>query len=132
MACVSFCAISFCLAHNCVAFDCFRIFVYCISQNLGKYPVDCVKWKGDTILLLLSIFGGVYLPAYDRHVAAEASCLRAPVLAIRDSHISESNGGTVLAQLCMEEGCFEEILLGLEFSRFSRPSYLELVMASRS
>ncbi len=100
-------------------------------QSIGEYPVQCVNGAEEEILLLLSVFGGVVLSADGRGVAAEASRLRAPLLALRDSLISERNAGTTLAQLCMGEGCYEEIFLGLEFSRFARPTLLELVRSCR-
>ncbi len=101
-------------------------------QNLGEYPVDGVNRPNDEILLLLNIFGGVALPVDERIAASEASRLRAPLLTLRDLHISERNGITAFAQLCVEEGCFEEIFLGLEFSRFARPSLLEFIISCRS
>ncbi len=95
-------------------------------QRFGTYPIEYVKWRKREILLLLNVFGGVHLTP-KMQVAAEAFRLRAPLLALRNSHCSERNAGTALAQLCVEEGCFEERFLGLEFSHFARPPLFELV-----
>ncbi len=116
-----------------VVLGCLYQFYRCFERILQISGKDsAVQFLNVEILLLLNIFGGVAVPADKRGVAEDASLLRGPVLALRDLHISRRNCLTAVAQLCVEEGCFEELMMGLEFSNFVQPSLLELVNSCRS
>ncbi len=109
-------------------------FLIHFRQIYGRVAVDriCKRMNSSTackskesILELLHLFGVVALPA-DLVTDKFASSV-ARVAAIRDSHCAEGDAGTAVSRVCVEEGCLEEIFLGVQFSRLARPSLLELV-----